>query len=324
MKKDYLLFGSFAYDTILHHDGLFENRVLKDSLTCINVAFGVGKVKNELGGTAGNIVHNASLLNNNVLLIGNLGNDSDEYLNHLKSKNIEIKKLKIDEKESTAHAWILNDKNNNQITSFYGGAMNNKIEIPEDTPDLWHIAPEAAENMVLVINEAIKKNKRYYIDPGQALPSLLENNNELDILGWISGSEGVFLNEYESELLMKKLSLNLNQIAKKCNTLIINTLGSKGVVCYSDGDEIRLDVIKPDRVMDSTGCGDAFRAGYLYGLLNGWNIELRLLMGNVMGSYAIEQNGGQNHKPSYKEILSRLYDSFGLLKNNKMIKNIKI
>lgn len=304
MNNSFLLFGSYAFDTIMNHHGLFEKRILSDSLSCINVAFGINEIKDEFGGTAGNIAYNSSLLYLNPMLIGNVGNDFNAYKLHLKEQNIDDKHLVYHEDKKTAHAYILTDEGSNQITSFYSGAMNNSVAIPVTTPDIWHIAPEIAENMVVMIKEAILLNKKYFIDPGQALPSILENYDKEYVLYLFEKSEGLFVNEYEMGFIENHFKLSKEDLKNKGIT-IINTLGAKGVHYISKDLDIVMPVYKANQIVDPTGCGDSFRAGFLHQYLNNQSIENCLKLGMVMGSFCIEQHGGQNHKPTIQEIYAR-------------------
>jgi adenosine kinase len=206
--QPYLLSGSFAYDTILLHEGELQHSILPESLSRLNVSFGIDDVQNQFGGTGGNIGYNAALLGQRPLLIGTLGSkDSDSYLRHLSKSGSDGSSLTIIENALCAHAWILTDKKNNQITSFSGGSMKHMPSVPEDTPEIWHLSPENPMTMAALAVEAIKNNKKYFFDPGQVLPYFLQGASKsiLSLEEIIKNATGLFVNEYENELLCNYL-----------------------------------------------------------------------------------------------------------------------
>lgn len=316
IENNYLLCGSYAYDTILIHQDEFHKKILPESIKKLNISFGMKDVQEEFGGTAGNIAYNATLLKQFPILIGNLGNDSQNYIERLKKLNLNHELLTIHENEKTAHAWLLTDIKNNQIIAFHEGAMKYlpKIENAKNTPNLWHLAADNPKSIYFLAQEAMKNNKKYFFDPGQSLPYFVKN--DLKII--IKNSLGIFVNEYEMELLENILEEKIQKLINK-NQFIINTLGSKGTKLILKNKEIYFDIAQANEIKDPTGCGDAFRAGFLKNYTNGKSLQECIELGSTMGSFAIESFGGQNHKPNFKEIMKRQEKNFYKNKKFKII-----
>lgn len=311
----YLLSGSFAYDTILLHEGELQQVILPESISRLNVSFGIDRVENEFGGTGGNIAYNASLLGQSPVIVGSLGGkDCETYLEKLASHKLESHTMTIIENEYCAHAWILTDKNNNQITSFNVGSMKHFPKLPLAYPEIWHLAPENPLTMAKLAMEGQKHNKKVFFDPGQMLPYFLngasEKINSLENI--LIYATGLFVNEYEAELLSKHLKIDLQDLVKENNHFIIRTLGKNGVDLITAKGIEHIGVAHTDQVTDPTGCGDAFRAGFLYGYTHNLSLVDCVKIGSTMGSFAVEKSGGQNHNPSMKEIVDRLESSFNM------------
>jgi len=307
---DYLLSGSLSYDTILLHEGLFHHRILPESIARLNVSFGIDSAKTEFGGTAGNIAYNASLLGSSPCLVASVGAENcKSYVDYLNALNIDTKYLNRVENETMANSWILTDQMNNQITGFYKGAMCVTPSLPDVTPDLWHLSPEYVVTMASFAKEALKRNKKYFFDPGQALPSFLEGGAE-DIFPFaeiVRNASGCFVNEYEGLLLEEKFGVTLKELV--CDSpkmeFFIKTLGGSGVELFTKDGVFKFDVIEASKITDPTGCGDAFRAGFINYYLKNRSLVDCVRLGSVMGSFAVEGSGGQNHKPSNDDIMNR-------------------
>ena len=305
---NYLLSGSFAYDTILLFHGKLETHILPESISRLNVSFLIDSTKDEFGGTGGNIAYNASLLGDKPMLLGVLGeNDSTAYIKHLKSQNANIDNLTILEDQKCPHAWILTDSNNNQITSFSIGAMKYKSKIPDITPDIWHLAPENPLTSALLAKTATEQNKKFFFDPGQCLPAFIggTTNTVFSLKEILENSSGIFVNDYEWELLANHLKVESPFDFLKENQFLVRTLGGKGVDLFYNGKHKNFEVVHTNKIVDPTGCGDSFRAGFLYAYTRKYSLEEAVQLGAVMGHYAIEQSGGQNHKQSHAEIMQK-------------------
>jgi adenosine kinase len=310
----YLLSGSFAYDEILMHDGHFHSRILPEAVNNLNVYFGIKEYKTEFGGTAGNISYNAALLQDNVTLCGSVGNDFENYENHLRNNGISAKTLTKHENDITAHFWIMTDESNNQITCGKSGAMKFRPNLPTNAYrlKLWHIAPDSTMTIAYVVKEAVENGIDYFLDPGQALPLLLEGQVEsiYPFKEMVENAKGLFVNEYESKLLQDKFKKPLESFLNSKKSFIVETLGSKGLNVYTQDGKIFIPVAKAEKIVDPTGCGDALRAGFLYAYSRGLSLKKCAELGSIMGSFAIENSGGQNHKPTKEEISKRLRNTY--------------
>lgn len=307
MKNNYLISGSFAYDTILSHAGEFHARILPESIARLNVAFGVSDVNHDFGGTGGNIAYNSGLLKDNPVLIGSLGADANDYLIHLSGNGLNINTLTIHGDDSTAHAWILSDSINNQITAFNAGAMRKMPTLPEDTPNLWHLAPDNHKTTATLAAIAIQSGKKFFFDPGQALPGFIEGDAKeiLPLSDILTEASGIFVNEYEAELLVHAFNEPLSHWLKDDSQFIIKTMGGQGLELITLSGTTLIPAAQCYKVVDPTGCGDAFRAGFLHGCIHDLSLIESAKLGAAMGSFAIEQAGGQKHFPTLEMANSR-------------------
>lgn len=310
--KDYLIGGSFAYDTILLHKGQFHTKILPESLARLNVSFFMDSLDDEFGGTAGNIAYNATLFEQKPTLIGSLGKDAKEYKDHLSNHGLNSDTLTYYENEKSPHCWLMTDTINNQIMGFYLGSMKYKPTIPVITPKLWHLCAENAINIAYLVKQAIEQGKDYMFDPGQALPYFTngETDHIITLQEILDNAVGIFVNEYEAELLVEATGKKLEQLITKEKQFIIRTIGAKGVDLLTSSTIEHIGVAKPAHIVDPTGCGDAFRAGFLYGYTNGQSLKTCTQLGSTMGSFAIEYSGGQNHSPTKEEIFKRMRENF--------------
>lgn len=308
----YLLSGSFAYDTILRHPALFSSSILPDALHKLNVSFDIESVTQEFGGCGGNIAYNAALLKVLPLLVGCVGHDASSYLEWLESRRLDTSTLTRIHDVGCAHAWLVTDNAENQITPFSMGAMRHMPELPFDTPDLWHLAPENPVNTATLALRAITQGKSYFFDPGQALPGFLAGlgSEVLSLDSLLNNAMGIFVNDYEAELLVSRTGESLDNWLVNPGNFVLRTRGAQGVTIRvlrpnNKIETISCPVAQADKIVDPTGCGDALRAGFLAGYAKGWPLESCLTLGSVMGSFAIEASGGQNHSPSFDEIMLR-------------------
>mgnify|MGYP003972859649 FL=1 len=298
--KNILISGSLAYDSIMVFQDYFKNHILPDQIHKLSVSFFVPELKRNFGGTAGNIAYNLSLLNSNSIIIATAGDDFSAYEKRLSKFDVMQDYIKIIPESLTAQAYITTDLDDNQITAFHPGAMmeshQNSISNITEKIDLAIISPAGKEGMLKHAKECFEKGIPFMFDPGQGLPMF--NKNELNT--FINQATYIAVNDYEAELLMKISGLDVNEIQKKVEALII-TKGAYGSEIYSD-KKIKINPITADSPIDPTGCGDAYRAGLLYGITNKLTWEETGKLASVIGSIKIKTQGGQNHQPSLEEI----------------------
>lgn len=315
----YLLSGSFAYDTLLRHPSPFQNSILPEAVARLNVCFDIDSVQEEFGGAAGNIAYNASILKQSPMLIGSVGEDVFRYVDWMKKNGLSDKTLTFVPDKTCAHCWITTDTAGNQISAFSRGAMLTRPIVPQSTPQLWHLGPEYPVNTAYLARQAIEEGKDFFFDPGQALPDFISGMGEpiLPLHELLSAATGIFLNDYEAELLIAGTGEPLERWLTEPGQFYVRTRGGKGVMaCYRTRtgslQTYNSDVAPTDAIVEPTGCGDAFRAGFLYGHTHGWSVEETLALGAVMGSLAIEAFGGQNHRPDLERVWKRYSDFRGI------------
>ena len=298
--KNILISGSMAYDSIMVFEDYFKNHILPDQIHKLSVSFFVPELKRNFGGTAGNIAYNLSLLNSSSVIMATVGEDFNNYEKRLSKSEVLQDYIKLIPGTLTAQAYITTDLDDNQITAFHPGAMmeshQNSISNIEEKIDLAIIAPAGKEGMIKHAKECSEKNIPFIFDPGQGLPMF--NKSELNT--FINQATYIAVNDYEAELLMKVSELDLYSIQSKVDAFII-TKGIHGSEIYAD----KKNVIKPilaNTPVDPTGCGDAYRAGLLYGIVNNLTWEDTGKLASVMGSIKIKTQGGQNHSPDFPQI----------------------
>ena len=308
-----LICGSMAFDTIMVFKDQFENHILPESIHKLSVAFYVPELRKEFGGTAGNIAYNLKLLNEDPIIMATVGNDFSNYFEWLSQNTINISHIKEIKSLYTAQAYITTDLSDNQITAFHPGAMveshQNKIKDAKNIC-LAIIAPDGKEGMMNHAAECKALNIPFIFDPGQGLPMF----NREELLKFIDDATYIAVNDYEATLLSEKTSLSTEEISKKVEALIV-TLGVKGSMIYADNKTYKIDPIKVEDPIDPTGCGDAYRAGLLYGISKKWDWQSIGRLASVMGAIKIQSQGGQNHRPSRDDI-ETLYTKKLIQENN--------
>jgi adenosine kinase len=304
-----LICGSIAYDTIMVFKDFFKNHILPEKIHILNVAFLVPDMRRELGGCAGNIAYNLRMLGGHPLIMATVGDDYQPYASRLESLGLNQRHVRHVAGTYTAQAFITTDLADNQITAFHPGAMNFSHEnhvADANEVKLGIVAPDGRDGMLQHAREFHEAGIPFMFDPGQGLPMF----NSAELMDFIQKADYVAVNDYECQLLLERTGLSLEALAKLVDALIV-TLGSGGSVIHAGGREIRIPSVKDEQVVDPTGCGDAYRAGLLYGLANGMDLENTGRLGSLMGALKIGQRGGQNHAFSRDEIDQRYFEAFG-------------
>jgi adenosine kinase len=298
-----------AYDTIMSFGGRFSEAILADQLHKINVAFLVPSMRREYGGCAGNIAYNLKLLGGDPLIMATIGQDGAPYMDRLTKLDISRHCIRTIDTAFTAQAFITTDGDSNQITAFHPGAMTfsheNRVA---DAGKVSHaiIAPDGRDGMLQHAKDCADQKIPFIFDPGQGLPMF----NGEELMQFIDLAPYVAVNDYEAELLTERTGLSLTEIASRTTALIV-TRGELGAEIYTGGNKLDIPVVKVDKVVDPTGCGDAFRAGILYGLANDMDWSTIGRLSSLMGAIKITHQGPQNHQPTRAEIDTRFKDAFG-------------
>jgi len=304
-----LVTGSIAYDTIMVFPDRFRNHLLADQLHILNVCFLTPEMRREFGGTAGNIAYNLKLLGEDPLLMATVGEDIDPYLARLKELGIGAGHLKRIGGQFTAQAFITTDLDDNQITAFHPGAMNHSHENrvgPELGAGLAIIGPDGKQGMLEHSRQCAEHGIPFLFDPGQGLPMFSRE----ELLEMVRLASYLAVNDYEGKMLEEKAGRSLGALAGELKALVV-TLGALGSQVYAGGKCLEIPLVKADAVVDPTGCGDAYRAGLLYGIAHGWDWDKTGRLASLLGAIKIAHRGPQNHRLTRDEIAERYRKAFG-------------
>ncbi|MBI4232161.1 carbohydrate kinase family protein [Candidatus Peregrinibacteria bacterium] len=310
MKK-VVVTGSIAYDHLLTFDGEFKDTVLPEQLSNLSISFLASSHQTNFGGCGANIAFSLKMLGEEPLLLGVVGNDFEPYANWLDQNGISRQALLIDHEKPSAVANVLSDQTQNQIAIFSPAAMGRVELLPgidaaePDELAMAIISPEMPERMKYYAGYFKKMELPFIFDPGQAMPALSSE----DLLDFIDAAFGVMLNEYEAEMLAQKTGLSLLEIASRLEFLVC-TLGSRGTILYHGDNVVEIPAAKDLSVVDPTGCGDAFRAGFIKGLVNSEGLKRACELGTVAASFSLEREGTQNHLFTPEEFEQRLVENF--------------
>lgn len=304
-----LICGSFAYDNIMVFPDHFKNHILPDKVHMINVSFMVPEMRREFGGCAGNIAYNLKLLEGDALPMGTVGNDFDPYARWMDNNGINRQHVTVIEEAFTAQAFITTDMDDNQITAFHPGAMSfshyNKISDADDVT-LGIISPDGRNGMIEHANQFAEANIPFIFDPSQGLPMFSGD----ELINFIEQAAWLTVNDYEWQLIQERTGLSPKEVADRVEALII-TRGSEGSHIYTKEKRFEIPVAKSEFIKDPTGCGDAYRAGLLYGLMHDLDWETTGRLASLMGMINIEENGTQNHSFTKDELEEWFKEKFG-------------
>jgi adenosine kinase len=290
-----LICGSLAFDTITVFPGRFREQILPEQLHILNVSFFVPTLRREYGGCAGNIAYNLNLLGASAVVMAALGNDGADYVARLQSWGCSTAQVRVVEDSYTAQAFIITDTDNNQITAFHPGAMNeaHRTVVPTSSDvKLAIIAPDGRDAMIQHAAQLSAAGIPFVFDPGQGLPMF--NGDELN--HFVSMATWVTVNDYEARMLSERTGKSLETLSKSHLKGLIVTLAADGCEVWEQGVRSHVPGVKATEVLDPTGCGDAFRGALLYGLERGWSLAQCVSLGNRVGAIKIASRGGQNHR----------------------------
>ena len=304
-----LVTGSIAFDTIMVFPDRFRNHLLPEQLHILNVCFLTPQIRREYGGTAGNIAYNLKLLGEDPLVMATVGEDAAPYIARFDTLAIRTRLLRRVPGTFTAQAFITTDLDDNQITAFHPGAMEHSHENHVDralAARLAIVAPAGKLGMLQHARECAQAGVPFIFDPGQGLPMFSPE----EIREFLRLADYVAVNDYEGKLLEEKAGRKLESLAREVKALVC-TLGGKGSLILAGGERHEIPIVAAEQISDPTGCGDAYRAGLLYGIAHGWDWPSTGRLGAVMGAIKIAQRGAQNHSPARDEIEARFRHAFG-------------
>jgi adenosine kinase len=289
--------------------GYFREHILPDRLETISLSFLVDSMVRQRGGTAPNIAFTLALLGERPQVLATVGMDFEDYRLWLESKGVDMSLTRVVPETYTASFFANTDRANNQICSFYPGAMAHAATLSlrdlTEKPDLVIISPNDPKAMDLNVMECHELGIPYLYDPSQ---QIVRVSGE-EIRRGVEGAASLFVNEYEFELLQKHTGLNLEQVLQRVGFLVI-TLGAKGAVIYADGQQVMVPAIPPLAILDPTGVGDAFRGGFVRGLRLGLDWDTCGKMGALAAAYCLETKGPQEHSYTRTEFVARYREHF--------------
>ena len=308
--KAALICGSVAYDTILQFPDRFKSHILPDKIHILNVSFLVPDMRREFGGCAANIAYSLKLLGDRGVPMATAGHDFAPYLKRLVAQGIAVDHIKVVDGTFTAQAFITTDLDNNQITAFHPGAMQhahlNQVSDAGPGIALGIVAPDGRQAMIEHAAQFAAAKIPFVFDPGQGLPMF----GAEELKTFIAQARWVAGNDYEWGMLQQKTGFAVSDITAQVEALVV-TRGAAGSVIYTQGRTLTVPCAKPRAVVDPTGCGDAYRAGLIHGLLHGLNWETTGRVASLMGAIKIESRGPQNHSFTQAEFDRRYRDNFG-------------
>jgi adenosine kinase len=304
-----LICGSVAFDTLMVFEGRFREHILPEQIHILNVAFLVPELRREFGGCAGNIAYNLRLLGGNGVPMATVGRDFAPYREWLQRTGLPLDHLRTVDSELTAQAFITTDLEDNQITAFHPGAMQHSHlnKVAHASPvDIGIVAPDGRQGMLEHAEQFAELGIPFIFDPGQGLPMF----EAADLERFIEQASWVTVNDYEWQLLQQKTGFTARDLTQRVEALIV-TRGHKGSSIHTRDGELAIPCARTSAVVDPTGCGDAYRAGLLHGLLHQLDWATTGRIAAVMGALKIESRGTQNHRATPADIGRRLAESFG-------------
>lgn len=304
-----LICGSFAYDTIMVFHDKFKNHILPDKVHILNVSFLVPEMRREFGGCAGNIAYNLKLLGGEALPMGTVGNDFGPYAEWMDKCGVNREHVTVKDSTYTAQAFITTDQDDNQITAFHPGAMNLAHENTINSANgvkVGIVSPDGRDGMLQHAEQFAEANIPFMFDPGQGLP-MFDGD---DLLSFIDKATWVAVNDYEAQLVEERTGKSAHELAEMVDALIV-TRGGEGSIIYTNEHRYEIPLAKVSAVNDPTGCGDAYRAGLLYGIMNDLDWETTGRIASLCGAIKIESYGTQNHSFTRDEFDARFKDNFG-------------
>ena len=306
-----LVTGSLGYDYIMDFSGRFGDRIDPDNVHKISLSFLVDSLNKQFGGTAGNIAYSLNLLGDNALIQSCGGNDFGPYKTFLKEQGLSTKYIREIDSVTTGTYFVVTDKDDNQIGSFYKGALsfNHKLRLLDVSEkfDFIVIAPNDLGATKQYVKDAITSKARYMYDPAFQIGDFTPE----ELRSGIAGCEVLIGNDYEIDLIQSKLGISHEELLVMGPKVVITTLGSKGSILETRNDAVHVGVAKPKKISDPTGAGDAYRSGFISGYLRGWDLKICGQMGAVAAAYTVEKYGTVTHAYTKSQFEKRYKENFG-------------
>ena len=305
-----LICGSIAYDNIMVFRWRFQEQILPDQIHILNVAFLVPDMRQELGGCAGNIAYNLRLLGGEPLIMATVGRDSGRYRERLRERGLSEHYLTEIPSALTAQAYITTDLDDNQITAFHPGAMDHAHvnRVPRDAGiTIGMISPDGRQGMIEHAEQFAEAGIPFVFDPGQGLPMF---DGEA-LRHFVSQASWVAVNDYEGRMLCERTGWSEEQIAGRVQALIV-TRGGQGSTIFTAGRRLEIPPVPPLQITDPTGCGDAYRAGLLHGLIRGLSWEETGRLASLLGAIKIAHQGTQNHHFTPSTLAAGFRSAYGV------------
>jgi adenosine kinase len=309
MTKTSLICGSIAFDKIMQYHGRFGETLLADQLHRVNVSFLVPTLRTEYGGCAVNIAYNLKMLGGEPLIMGTIGQDGGDYLERMGKQGLETRAIRTIDSAYTAQCFVTADLDNNQINAFHPGAMqfSHENKLADHQPlRVAIIAPDGRDGMIKHARDCAEAGLPFIFDPGQQLPMF----NGEELLTFIGQATYLACNDYEFEMVMDRTGLSLQDIAARLDALVV-TRGEAGSSIYAGGEHHVIPAVAASAVVDPTGCGDAYRAGLLFGIANDLDWPTTGRIASLLGAIKIAHQGGQNHSFTPAEIADKFEAAFG-------------
>ena len=309
MTKTALICGSLAFDKIMQYHGRFGDTLLADQLHRVNVSFLVPTLRTEYGGCSANIAYNLKLLGGEPLIMGTMGMDGGDYLKRMEEQGLQTRGIRTIADAYTAQCFVTADEDNNQINAFHPGAMqfSHENNVGDQGPlAVAIISPDGRDGMIKHARDCAEQKIPFIFDPGQQLPMFSGD----ELIAFIGQASYLACNDYEFEMVMDRTGLSQADIAARLDALIV-TRGAEGSDIYAGGEHHRIPAVQAANVVDPTGCGDAYRAGLLFGITNGLDWATSGRIASLLGAIKIASQGAQNHSFTAQEFDQQFEAAFG-------------
>lgn len=304
-----LICGSIAFDTVMVFPGRFRDHILPDRIHLLNVSFLVPSMRRNFGGCAGNIAYGLGLLGGDGVPMATVGHDFGPYRQWLRERAVDLGQVRVIEEAFTAQAFITTDLDDNQITAFHPGAMSHAHlnRVPDGAGySLGVVAPDGRDGMLQHATQFAEAGIPMLFDPGQGLPMF----GPEELRDFIGKATWIAVNDYEGQLLTERTGWSHREIADRVQALVV-TRGAEGSVIHAGGREHLIPAARPEALVDPTGCGDAYRAGLLFGLMHGLDWETTGRIASLMGAIKIAHAGTQHYALTMDEFRDRFRTAFG-------------